>query len=352
MLSQEISKRSDVGSEILSRRKALFLSSLGMAGALFSTRTAARTDAAEASAGQAFDPSVANRISNLAKRVTVNGLSIEYELIGQSGQGAPIVITPGGRFSKETPGVRELAEVLAKSGKRVLIWDRPNCGASDVSFDAESESKLNADTLAGLLRTLGMAPAMLVGGSAGSRVSLLTAERHPEAVSKLFILWISGGAIGLATLINVYCAPSANAANRGGMEAVAALPDWADSIRRNPGNRARILSQDPARFIETMQRWGASFYPSPGSPVPGMTPESFRKIRVPTMVLRSGKSDLAHTRKTSEDTQAMIAGSILAEPPWPDDEWNMRGAARAKGEGLFQNWPKLAPQILDFARKA
>jgi pimeloyl-ACP methyl ester carboxylesterase len=194
-----------------------------------------------------------------------------------------------------------------------------------------------------------MAPALLVGGSAGSRVSLLTAEFHPDVVSKLFIFWISGGPIGLATLTMTYCAASAFAANSGGMEAVAKLPEWAESIRRNPGNRARILSQNPERFIETMQRWGGSFFPLAGSPVPGMTAESFRSIRVPTMVLRSGKSDLHHTRKTSEEVHALIAGAIIAEPPWPDNEWNMRGAARAKGEGLFGNWPKLAPQILDFA---
>jgi pimeloyl-ACP methyl ester carboxylesterase len=292
---------------------------------------------------------VENRISSLAKRVTVNGLGIEYEVIGK---GEPVVVTPGGRFSKETPGVRELAEALARGGKQVLIWDRPNCGGSDVSFDGENESALNADTLAGLLRALSMAPALLIGGSAGSRVSLLAAARHPKVVSKLFILWISGGPIGLASLAVTYCQSSANAANRGGMEAVAALPEWAALIKRNPANRERILSQNPAQFIETMQRWAAHFFPLPGSPVPGMTVKSFRSLRVPTMVLRSGSSDLSHTRKASEEVHALIPGATIAEPPWPDNEWNMRGAARTKGEGLFGNWPKLAPQILDFAKRA
>jgi pimeloyl-ACP methyl ester carboxylesterase len=304
---------------------------------------------AEPSTEQSFDASVENRISSLAKRVTVNGLGIEYEVIGK---GEPVVVTPGGRFSKETPGVRELAEALARGGKQVLIWDRPNCGGSDVSFDGENESALNADTLAGLLRALSMAPALLIGGSAGSRVSLLAAARHPKVVSKLFILWISGGPIGLASLAVTYCQSSANAANRGGMEAVAALPEWAALIKRTPANRERILSQNPAQFIETMQRWAAHFFPLPGSPVPGMTVKSFRSLRVPTMVLRSGSSDLSHTRKASEEVHALIPGATIAEPPWPDNEWNMRGAARTKGEGLFGNWPKLAPQILDFAKRA
>jgi hypothetical protein len=83
-----------------------------------------------------------------------------------------------------------------------------------------------------------------------------------------------------------------------------------------------------------------------------MTAESFRSMRMPTMVLRSGKSDLHHTRKASEDVQALIPGSIMAEPPWPDNEWNMRQVAGTKGEGLFANWPKLTPQIVEFAAKA
>ena len=46
---------------------------------------------------------------------------------------------------------------------------------------------------------------------------------------------------------------------------------------------------------------------------------------------------------------ALIPGAAIAEPPWPDNEWLMRQAAAAAGEGLFANWPRLAPQILDFA---
>ena len=81
---------------------------------------------------------------------TVDGLTIAYEVIGD-GDGRPWAITPGGRFSKDDPGVRELAEALAAQGNRVLIWDRPNCGASDVCFTGASESAMQADVLEGLL---------------------------------------------------------------------------------------------------------------------------------------------------------------------------------------------------------
>ena len=41
--------------------------------------------------------------------------------------------------------------MLAAFGQRVLIWDRPNTGASDICFTGASESEMQADHLAGLL---------------------------------------------------------------------------------------------------------------------------------------------------------------------------------------------------------
>ncbi len=109
--------------------------------------------------------------------IVIDGTAIVYEVIGE---GAPWVVTPGGRFSKDTPGVRELAEAIADHGQQVLIWDRPNTGASDVCFAGESESEMQADRLAGLLKELEFAPAVIVGGSGGARVSLLTADKTPR----------------------------------------------------------------------------------------------------------------------------------------------------------------------------
>src|SRR5262245_3350052 len=109
---------------------------------------------------------------------TVDGVSLAYEVIGDRGR--PWVVTPGGRFSKDCPGVLELAEALAGEGNRALIWDRPNCGASDVCFTGPSESAMQADALAALLVDLDLAPAVIAGGSGGARVSMLTAARHRE----------------------------------------------------------------------------------------------------------------------------------------------------------------------------
>lgn len=279
-------------------------------------------------------------------KVDVKGIGIAYDIVGDGKK--TIAITAGGRFSKDTPGLRELATRLAEAGYKALIWDRVNCGESDINFDGETESIMNADALVGLLKALNFGPTLLVGGSAGSRVSLMTAIRHPELVSGLFLLWISGGQIGLTALAYFYCHGSALAAKMGGMAAVADLPEWREQVSRNPGNRARILAHDPDEFVAKMQRWADSFIPKSQAPVPGVDPNQLAAIKVPVVVLRSGKSDLHHPRETSESLAAKIPGSQLREPPWPDNEWN-EGSKR-QDRSVFRSWPQLAPQIIDLAK--
>src|SRR3546814_2006828 len=119
-------------------------------------------------------------------RIAIDGINIEYELLGAAGAPA-IALTPGGRFAKDSVGLPELAQALVAGGRRVLLWDRPNCGASDISFDGDSESALQARVLIKLIRTLDLGPTALAAGSAGSRVSLIAArsEEHTSELQSL-----------------------------------------------------------------------------------------------------------------------------------------------------------------------
>jgi pimeloyl-ACP methyl ester carboxylesterase len=285
-------------------------------------------------------------------RISIDAIQIDYDLLGEPGAPA-IALTPGGRFPKTTPGLYALGEKLAAAGKRVLIWDRPNCGASDLNFAFDNESALHGRILIRLIRELELGSTTLAGGSAGSRVSLLAAAHDPEAVSHLVLWWISGGTLGLMFLGGFYCYMSAVAASRGGMEEVAQMPDWAEQLALNSRNRDILLAQDPWQFIRTMERWASVYIPSEASPVPGMTPSDFARLTMPVLVLRNGKRDISHTPRTSEWVHELIPGSQLRDPPWSEDEWNIRSTARNKGEapGLFVNWPLLAPTILEFTRR-
>ena len=277
----------------------------------------------------------------------VNGLRIAYEILGE---GQPWVITPGGRFSKDYGGIREMAQALADRGKRALIWDRPNCGASDVCFEGQSESQMQADVLAGLLRQLDLAPAVIVGGSGGARVSLLTAVRHPDVAAGLAMWWVTGGDFGLMSLAVHYCGASYSAAWQEGMEAVAALPEWEEVLERNPSNRERFLKQDPAAFAATLKDWIAAYVPSRDSLIAGLPDPEARSLAVPALVFRSGISDVFHTRETTERLAELLPTATLVEPPWGDREWIERTAARDRDEGtLFERWHLLVPQLVEWA---
>jgi pimeloyl-ACP methyl ester carboxylesterase len=285
-------------------------------------------------------------------RIDVDGLELDYELIGDPAA-PPLVLTPGGRYPRDTAGVPELGKIFADNGYRVLLWDRPGCGASDIAFTAPTESVMNANALVGIVRELGLKNVTLVGGSAGSRISLMAAARMPENVPKVAVWWLSGGAVGLAGLAWFYCGDQVAAASKGGMEAVVELPSWADQIRRNPRIREILLAQDPDDYIAIMQRWAQAFNYSEETPMPGMTPADFGRLTMPILVFRSGKSDMAHTRRTSEWVHELLPNATMKEPPWGDQEWNYVSTFPidpANRRGRFERWPLIAPMVLEFLK--
>jgi pimeloyl-ACP methyl ester carboxylesterase len=284
-------------------------------------------------------------------RMTIDGVGLAYELLGKEGDPA-IALTPGGRFTMDSPGLRELASALVKDGRRVLIYDRPNCGLSDVCLLGASESEMQAEALAGLIRALQLGPTVIAGGSGGSRVSMLAAARDPEICSHLALWWISGEPIGLMQLATYYCGEAATLASVGGMEAVLKATSWAENFAKNPQAKETIRNMNPDQFIAIMQKWAAAYAPSDISPVPGMKPADFARLTMPVLVFRSGRSDLSHTRATSEWVHRLIPHSVFIDPPWEDAEWNDRsaGVQSGKEKGLFTSWPKLAPIILEFIK--
>lgn len=281
-------------------------------------------------------------------RIEIDGLGLEYELLGP--QGAPaIAITPGGRMSKDVPAVRQLGQALADGGRRVLLWDRPNCGASDFRFEGESESAAQGEALVRLIRELDLGPTALAGGSAGSRASLFAAVHDPDAVSHLVQWWISAGTISLMSLGNSYFCEPAVAASIGGMEAVAQLDLFKEPIARNPGNRERLLGQDVDTFIARMERWARAFTPTEDSFVPGLPQDRMARLTMPALIFRGSPRDIYHPDWTSEQLDRLLPNSSLVDPPWSEAEFvsNWAEAMRA-GAGHLDLWPRLARPILDF----
>lgn len=286
--------------------------------------------------------------------VEINGGQVVYEVVGDK-NGIPLALTPGGRFSKDFPGVRPLAERLAAGGINVLLWDRPNCGASDVQFSDRwpSESHMYADTLQQLIKHLGFGPTIIAGGSGGARASIITAIEYPEVTSRLFVWHIVGGVYSSFLLGCYYVVGNITTAKRGGMEAVIEMPEWKERIAQNPRNRERLLSIPKDEFVRVMKRWLNAYVSKPGQAIPGVPDEDFARIKVPTTIIRSGENDDDHPKRTSFEVHALIKGSRMVEPPWAEDAWEQAGIRSFQtGEPhTFDPWPLAAPVIIEFSRE-
>ncbi len=207
-------------------------------------------------------------------KIQVSGTTITYETWGE---GAPIVLTPQGWFARN-PFVYILAGRLSKTHK-VLLWDRPNAGASDIAIeDTPSEPQLWADRMHEMLHQLGMAPAYFAGSSMGSVFSLFMAHRYPADVRAIISIDPPGDDDQLNDpLISARYFEFMEIARTKGMAAViehsqaawsriisaAPLQKWdsvrkgiAESIALNPANRERLLAFAPEEFATIMARWG------------------------------------------------------------------------------------------------
>ena len=284
------------------------------------------------------------------KSIEINDGNVVYEILGKTGDF--IVLTPGGRFSKDIPGLRPLAQALVKGGYRVLLWDRPNCGRSDVQFYGQSESHMRAETLAQLITALEIGPCIIAGGSGGARDSMITTMLYPELVTKLVVWNIVGGVYGSFVLGVHYITPSILAVRGLGIKGLLSVAEWRERISENPDNQARLLALDEDEFLTVMLRWLNAFVSKPGQTIPGVPDEMFDNITVPTLIIRGGENDWDHPKRTSLEVSCLIKGSTLIDPPWPEDAWERAGEAFARSGGksfcLFDTWVQAAPAILDF----
>ena len=120
----------------------------------------------------------------------------------------------------------------------MLLWDRPNCGKSDVQFYGQSESHMRAETLQQLITKLDIGPCIIAGGSGGARDSMITTMLYPELVTKLVVWNIVGGVYGSFVLGGHYIMPSILAVRGMGIKGLLHVAEWKERIAQNPGERA------------------------------------------------------------------------------------------------------------------
>jgi pimeloyl-ACP methyl ester carboxylesterase len=237
---------------------------------------------------------------------TIRGAEINYEVLGQ--QGSWVALSPGGR--RPLADGRAIAQKMANAGYRVLIHDRRNCGASDVSIDGdESEYDLWADDLHALLAQLGALPAIVGGSSSGCRLALLLALRHPGAARALLIWRVTGGPHACTVLAEQYYGQFIRAAQQGGMAAVCALDSFKEAVAAKASNRDKLMSMDPKTFIAVMERWRGYFDRGKEQPMIGVSEDDLRSITLPTCIIPG--NDQRHPRRIAERAHRLMPNSEL-----------------------------------------
>ncbi len=216
----------------------------------------------------------------------------------------------------------------------MLLWDRPNCGKSDVQFYGQSESHMRAETLHALITGLDIGPCIIAGGSGGARDSMLTTMLYPEIVTKA--RGVEHRRRGLRLLRArraLHRAEHPRGPRRWVSKACLRVGEWKERIAENPANKDRFLALDTDEFLKVMLRWLNAFVSKPGQTIPGVDDEMFDNIKVPTLIIRGGENDWDHPKRTSLEVSCLIKGSKLIDPPWPEDAWERAGEERASGKG-------------------
>ena len=236
----------------------------------------------------------------------INGISMHYEVFGD--RGPWVALSPGGR--REGAAAAGLARRMAAAGHRVVIFDRRNCGASDVSIGAaKSESELWADDLHELLSKLGALPVAAGGGSSGCRLAVLLALRYPKDVSALLLWRVTGGAHACEKLAYQYYGDYIDAAQKGGMKAVCETEHFAACIAANPRNRDYLMGMKPEEFIRRMRDWSEYYLRDKDLPIIGASEQELRSLRVPACIVPG--NDWRHNPKVAARAAELILVSEL-----------------------------------------
>ena len=112
---------------------------------------------------------------------TVNGIKIYYE---EQGTGEPLILINGLAFPMDLwfAQIRELSKDF-----RVIALDNRGIGRSDHPDEAYSIAMMASDAV-GLLQSLGIAKAHVVGLSMGGFIAQEIALSYPEVVNRLILI--------------------------------------------------------------------------------------------------------------------------------------------------------------------
>jgi len=200
--------------------------------------------------------------------IQVNDIRMYYEV---HGEGEPLVLILG--LGTDLSEWSAIIEGLARR-YRVIAFDNRGAGRTDKPDQPYTVERM-ADDTAGLLRTLGVERAHVLGVSLGGRIALALALRHPERAQKLILV-----------------STSARTARRSHWFSALSLLSSAPLLRsKYPQPRyAFVRQREASTTFNCADRLG--------------------EIHAPTLILH-GRSDKTVPYALAEELHAGIAGSQL-----------------------------------------
>jgi non-heme chloroperoxidase len=241
--------------------------------------------------------------------VRANGLSFHYL---DEGTGPPLVLIHGSigdyrEWSKQIGPFSQSYRVVAYS--RRYHW--PN---SPAAKDSDATLDRQVDDLEAIIRTLGIAPAHVIGHSYGGATAILLALRRPELVRTLVLVEAPvGGVLGtegregtLAQEGQTVRAEMKQAFSSGNAERI--VTTYASRVA--PGEFEKASPDTRQMLFANISAFALEFQSSR----PPFTCDDARKIRTPSLVVSGGRSAMGLQRISEVLAQCLQAGHRVKIP--------------------------------------
>jgi pimeloyl-ACP methyl ester carboxylesterase len=268
-----------------------------------------------------FDTKPAADLADADSRfVEVNGLTVHYKRFGD---GEPAIILLHG-FGASTFSWREVTAPLAEMST-VVAYDRPAFGLTQRPLPGEWQgenpygAEANVKLLFGLMDTLGIRKAVLVGNSAGGRVAVQAALSDPTRVLGLVLVDAAiyqGGGARFGLLAPIIETPQMDRLG----------PFFARSLAGEEGNQflqtawhdpSRITAEINAGYRLPLQvdNWDVALweFTKVGSGSEDLAPR-LAELKMPVLVV-TGDDDRIVPTDLSRQLAADIPGAALAVMP-------------------------------------
>lgn len=247
----------------------------------------------------------------------VNGLQVHYKI---AGQGEPVLVLLHG-FAASVFSWREVIPPLAEMGA-VIAFDRPAFGLTERPMPGEwrGENPYSPEAqpglTVGLMDTLGVEKAVLVGNSAGGAMAVLTALQYPERVEALVLvdpaIYSGGGSPGW--LRPILRTPQMR---RLGPLLVRRIQEWGEDFGRSAWHDpAKVTPEIWAGYTQPLkvENWDRALWEMTIASHPLGLEKRLGEIRAPTLVITGDDDRIVPTEQSVRLAGELPNASLVVIP--------------------------------------